>query len=672
MFLTALVLGGALLFGARLFEVPKSIKPPEDPAPPTEDPRVEEERALDRGIAVSAGGLGLAIGGALVLPPLSLVSAATVLYGCRPLFRRAYHAIVEERRLRASFLDAFGVLAALAAGFYVASALTGTVYLVGRKLLLKTEDRSRTTLASIFGEQQRSVWLVRGDVEIEVPIEHVGPGDLIVVDAGQFVPVDGTIRAGAASIDQRALTGESQPTDKGAGDRVLAATLVLSGKIHVEVERAGESTLVAQIGTILNRTADYRTETESWGERVGDQSVLPLLGLSGAALALRGTNAAVAVLYASYTENMRVAVPLSMLNYLNRAARLGILVKDGRALELLGKVDTCVFDKTGTLTEETPNVGEIHVSDGSDPETLLAYAAAAEVKQSHPIARAILARAAALSIPLPPLGHVRYEGGRGVAAESEGRRILVGSARYMGESGVDIPESIESRAAEAHERGHSLVYVAVDGRLGGAIELRPTARPELLSVLTELRARGLAIYIISGDHEAPTRHLARELGVERAFAGVMPDDKAALVAQLEREGRRVCFIGDGINDAIALKTATASVSLRGATSAATDTAQVVLMDGTLRNLPRLFELAGQFDRNVRTSFITTFGPSAICVGGVFLFHWGIFTSIALFNASLLLSVVNAMLPALASDGQARNVERALAPPKASSVVIDAA
>src|SRR5690606_33232643 len=194
------------------------------------------------------------------------------------------------------------------------------------------------------------------------------------------------------------------------------------------------------------------------------------------------------------------------------------------------------------------------------------------------------------------------EGGRGIAASLAGHQILVGSAHFMGASGVEIPEPIQQRAAAAHGRGHSLVYVAIDGRLGGALELRPTLRPEVKSVLAALRARGLSIYIISGDHEAPTRHLADELGIEGAFAGVMPADKAALVERLQQEGRKVCFIGDGINDAIALKTATASVSLRGATTVATDTAQVVLMDGTLRNLPQLFTLAERFDRNVRTSF----------------------------------------------------------------------
>lgn len=622
------------------------VETPDESSEPAEN---AAEREVNHYLAVSCGSLALAAAGALVWPPFHVYSAATILYSAVPLFKEAYKGIAEERRLRASFLDCIAVVGGLAAGFYVASAVSAAIYFVGRKLLLKTEDRSRQRLVDIMGERQRFVWLVKDGVEVECPIEQIQPGDIIAVRAGQIIPVDGFIREGAASIDQHKLTGEAQPAEKSVGDWVLAATFVEAGRILVAVEKAGAATTVAEIAKLLNQTADYRDEMESRGERLGDNAVLPILGVAAAALAFAGTQGTIVVLSSNFSECLRVAVPLAMLNFLEKAMKCGALIKDGRVLELLNDVDTVVFDKTGTLTAEQPHVGGIFTLNGMSSDTLLTYAAIAEAQQTHPIARAILQKAKQRGLSSTMPGHTRYQVGYGIEAETNGLRIRVGSARFMAMCGIAITSDVQDHQVMAEEQGFSMVYVAVDNDLQGVLEIRPTLRPEVPEVIKALRDRGLSLVILSGDHEAPTKHLAAELGIDQFFAEVLPQDKAARIEQLQREGRKVCFVGDGINDAIALKTANASISLRGATTVATDTAQVVLMDGSLTQLPQLFTLAGDFGANMRVSTMTTVVPAVISVAGVFFVHLGIYASIMLFNASFAAGVVNAMRPALQRD-----------------------
>ena len=614
---------------------------------PSDAPEAENpEREINHYLAVSSVNLTVAAAGALLFSPLTLLSIPLTIYTFVPLFKQAYHSLAEERRLRAVVLDAVAIIGTFLARFFVASALTSTLYFVSRKLLSRTEDRSRRKLVNIFGGQIQTVWVEKGGVETELPFSDLQVGDVVVVSAGQLVPADGTVCKGAATVDEKVLSGEARPVEKRAGEQVFAATLILSGRIYIEIEKAGVETVAAKIAAILNQTADYRAQVASVGERLGDRLVLPILGLGALGQAVVGIEGAIAILFSNFTDSMRIAVPLGMLNFLSEATQHGILIKDGRALELIHSVDTVVFDKTGTLTMEQPQLGDIHACPGNRAETLLTYAAAAEVRQSHPVARAIREAAAQRGLRLPPLDQSRYQVGYGIDTEIAGRRIRVGSARFMAAEGIAVPESMEQLQLRADMQGVSLIYVAIDDALGGVLELRPALRPEARQVIEALKEYGLSLYIISGDQEAPTRALAAAVGIEHSFSEVLPEAKAALVERLQRAGHKVCFVGDGINDSIALKRAEASVSMSGAATVATDTAQVVLMDGSLRHLPRLFSIASDFQANTRTTALTTFVPMAISIGGVFFFGFGLFTSIMLFNLSLLVSVANAMRPML--------------------------
>jgi Cu2+-exporting ATPase len=313
-------------------------------------------------------------------------------------------------------------------------------------------------------------------------------------------------------------------------------------------------------------------------------------------------------------------------------------------LESLRDVDTVVFDKTGTLTLDQPTVGAVHVLNGFTEQTVLRYAAAAEYRQPHPVARAVVTRAEEEQIVLPELKNADYEVGYGIRVRTEGRVIRVGSARFLEREGIALPETVFPLREQAEAEGHSLVYVSIDGQAAGVLELEPTVRPEATEIIRFLNRRGIRCCILSGDHEAPTRAMATQLGIEEYFAEVLPENKADYVKRLKEEGRFVCFVGDGINDAVALKTAQVSVSLKGASTAATDTAQVILMDGTLNNLPSLFEAADDFEETMQRNLVISIAPGTSIIAGVYLFHFGIAAAMAIFYMSCFMSIGNVLWP----------------------------
>ena len=605
-----------------------------------------DEKSLNRYIATSLiiSGTALVAGKAVV--PILLICFPLAMYTSVVLLHRAYHSLVHERQLNDSVVASFSVLGTWLGGFYFVGGLGQTIFFIAEKLIFISEDRSRQKLVNVFGQQPRLVWALVDGVEVEIPFEQIHAGDRVIISAGQMIPVDGIICSGHASIDQHRLTGESQPVEKATGEQVLAATVVLAGKIYVEVEKAGKETVAAHIGDILNNTASYQMDMDFKAMKLVDSLAAPTLLTAGLAWLWRTFESAVAVTNAGIGCNIRLTGPISMLNHLNLASERGILVKDGRSLELLSSVDTVIFDKTGTLTLDQPHVARVHTFNGADEATILAYAAAAEDRHTHPIARAVVNAAKARGLTLPTIGDARYEVGYGIKAWINNQLIRVGSDRFMLLETVEVPDSVQTLQADCHAQGNSVVMVAIDGNLVGAIELEPTIRPEAKSVVQALYQRNIEIYIISGDQEEPTHKLARHLGIHCYFANTLPEDKAKHVERLQAEGRNVCFVGDGINDSIALKKAQVSISLRGATTVATDTAQIVLMDATLDQLPALFALAKQFDTNMKTGFAIAIIPGLFIVGGVFLAHLGVLGATLIYNASLLAGVGVAMLPLL--------------------------
>jgi Cu2+-exporting ATPase len=600
---------------------------------------------LDLDLAICTASLPLAAVAQFAMPALLPLSAGLFAYTAIPSFRGAYEVLFKERRLGVDVLDSIVVMGCLATLHVFPGAILAWCLSVGRYLVRRTEDNSKKLLLGAFGKQARYVWLVKDGIEIEVPLDRLDKGDVVAVHTGEMVPVDGIIVEGLAMIDQHALTGESVPVEKGVGDRVFASTVMVAGKVHVAVEKSGSETATAKIAQILNDSAGYKLASQHKGEQLADKAVVPTLCLGGLALTTLGPPGAVAVINSDLGTGIRMAAPLAMLSTLALCAQKGVLVKDGRALDLLCEVDTMLFDKTGTLTRERPEVGQVIAANGFRPVQILRLAAAAEHRFHHPVALAILQKAAEQGLHLPLTDTTQYKVGYGITVGIDGHRVRVGSRRFMELEGVALTREVDEAIAEVHREGHTMVMVAVDDELGGALELRASVRPEVRGIVQGLRERDIRhIAIISGDHEAPTRRLAEELGMDRYFSQVLPAEKADYVEKLQREGRKVCFVGDGINDAIALKKANVSISLRGATSIATDTAHVVFMEQSLGKLCELRDIARDLDRNVRNSWLMILGPNIACIAGVFTLGFGIGASVVTNNIAALAALANGLLP----------------------------
>ena len=312
-----------------------------------------------------------------------------------------------------------------------------------------------------------------------------------------------------------------------------------------------------------------------------------------------------------------------------------------------------MFDKTGTLTQEQPHVGRIISSnDQYSNDDILTYAATAEYKLSHPLALAILKKASESGLELPSIEDSSFTMGYGITVAINNQIIRVGSARFMEMENIKIPQLITSAIKQSHLEGHSLVLVAVNTEVAGAIQIVSTLRPEVREVLSGLRQRGIKhIAIVSGDHKNPTKKLAASLGMDSYFYEVLPEQKAEIVKQLQQQGKKVCFVGDGINDAIAMNTANVSVSLSGATSIATDTAQAILMDGSLTHLCDLFDIAHKLENNLWRSLVLVTIPSVMSLGGALFWGLRLGGSYLIIYSSFAVALGNAMLPILENKTQ---------------------
>ena len=615
-----------------------------------------EGQEVEHYLTAASAGLGFTLVTQFAFPALGLLVTPLLVYVNWPTFLTAWADLRRRRTIKLDGLMTLFIIGTWISGAYSVSFFSLLSYFFAQRLTLNTQDRSRRELINQFDQQPRLVWRWVDGVELETPFQQIQVGDTVVIHAGLMIPVDGRVIAGMATVDQHRLTGESLPVEKTMGDAVFSATQVLSGSLQVLVEKTGKETLAMQIAEILQNTTSYHLAIEERGRMLAEKTVLPILLLSGLAWPLLGFGSAVALLYAMPGVDMIFAGPLALLNFLHLSTRNGVMVKDGRSLELLHLTDTVVFDKTGTLTLEELEIVEIHLCGDLAADELLTYTAAAEYRQTHPVAKAILAAAAERKLAVPEATATRCDIGFGIQVILGGRQVRVGSRRFIDNQGLDAPPILDGIQEKCAEFGHSLVFVAVDDTVVGALELQPTLRPEALPVITALKTRGMKIAILSGDHLEPTRHLAERLGIDRYYAEVLPENKARYIQELQQTGGSVCFVGDGVNDAIALKTAHVSISLRGAATLATDTAQIVLMDQNLQQLPLLFDMAHNLERNLLTSFRISLSAGGVMLGSIFWLHAQMASVVWIGSVCLLGVVGNAMLPLLSTLKNTAEIE----------------
>ncbi len=605
------------------------------------------EKEYDRLFNASIVSLGL-----VALTPLSpvfyLLAYGGIIYTCIPILKLGERQLLKRRTIGHDALFSLYIILCFLTHQELFLALSVLFYHGGSKVLAMNQAISKPLISGMLKQQPDKVWVLKDGVEIESSLKDVKVGDIVLLRAGEVIAIDGVIIDGIALIDQHTLTGESQPVEKETNADVFSSTLMVSGQIKVRITRAGEDTTIAKIGEILDNTATYTSSIQSMGEKWANLIALPIFGLTIVTWPILGPLAATAVVHSTFGNRLRVAAPIGTLNFLHSAFRNGLLIKDGRAIEELNNVDTVLFDKTGTLTNEEPEVGRIIIADDDySSNDILAYAATAEHKLTHPLAKAIIKKAQEFNLELPSIEDSEFKMGFGISVKIDNRLIRVGSARFMKMEKLQIPEIIKTALESSQLEGHSLVLLAVDSAVIGAIEIEAILRPEVKSVLSGLRKRGIKhISIVSGDHEYPTRQLAELLGMDSYFAEVLPEEKAKIVEELQQQGRKVCFIGDGVNDAIAMKTANVSVSLSGATSIAIDTAQAVLMDGNLTHFCDLFDISRKLKNNLWRTMTIIIIPSAISLGGSLFMGLRLGGSFLINYSGFTVALGNSMLPTL--------------------------
>jgi heavy metal translocating P-type ATPase len=578
------------------------------PATPATPGRTEwRSLALDTTVLVAT------VAGGVPAPALAAAIALTAL----PSAKRAYHALT-EKRASVDLLDLAAVGISLGTGQPLTAAFITWLLGVGDVILAQTTDRARQAISKLMQLDAEDAWRIRSNGETErVPVKRLAVGDRIVVEAGGRIAADGIVERGVALVDEKALTGESVPRERKGGDRVLAASVVAEGQLVITVDRVGTDTTAAKIVQILEGAGAKPMTLQRETERIADRLVWPTFGIAGAAAALTSQiDRATSVLITDFGTGIRIAVPTAALAAMTSAAREGVLVKGGQFLERLAKVDVIVFDKTGTLTGGAPEVFEA-VATGSMPlREALALAAAAEARQGHPVAEAVRRHAVRLELTVPEaeLGSETYTIGAGLSARVCGHTVLVGSLRLMWRDGIAVRGPAQQVLDRHRGAGASSLCVAVDGKLEAVLGYADEPRPESRAVVQALRAGGRRqVILMSGDAPGPVHAVAERVGVDRALPELLPEEKAQHVKALQREGKTVAMIGDGINDAPALAVADVGISLEGGTDVALETADVVLLEGGLSKLPDAFAAADRAMRHVHRGLLLVLVPNAIAI-----------------------------------------------------------
>lgn len=491
--------------------------------------------------------------------------------------------------------------------YYETSVTIITLVLLGRVLEARAKGRASEAIRRLVALQPRTARVRRNGAEVDIPVEEVRVGDLVVVRPGEKIPVDGIVREGHSSVDESMLTGEALPVDKGPGDPVTGATINRHGSLVFEATRVGTETALARIIRIVEEAQGSKAPVQRFADLVAARFVPAVVGLALLTLVVwllltgdlgRALINMTAVLVIACPCALGLATPTAVIVGTGVGAELGILIKGGEHLEKAHRVTAVVLDKTGTITTGQPAVTDVIPLGNIEEGELLRTVAAAERYSEHPLARTIAERAAAIGLQIPEPGAFVALPGRGVRAEVAGKEVLAGNRRLLEEAGIPVGRA-EEQVAALQRKGKTVIFCAVGGHLQGLVAVADTVKEHAREAIHELQEMGLATVMLTGDNTRTAQAVAAQVGIARVIAEVLPEHKAAQVACLQREGHTVAMVGDGINDAPALATADLGIAIGTGTDVAIETADVVLMRGDLRAVAQAIRLSRSTMRKIR-------------------------------------------------------------------------
>jgi Cu+-exporting ATPase len=576
----------------------------------------------------------------IVLLALDLFTGGREFFGIRPATiaavlggARALYGALErllEGRLGADLALAIAVVTALAIREPLVAAEVVVIGLIGECLEAYTFGRTQTAVRKLVEVFPRRCWVLRDGLEVQVSTHHVHVGDIVVVKPGTRIAVDGPVRDGRSAIDTSALTGESLPRDVGPGDAVLAGSVNQFGALTVEAVKVGDHTVAGRVIELTARALRDKPAIERSADRLAGIFLPAVLGIAmvtfvaawigfggSAAAAKRAVYPALSVLVVTCPCALILATPAAVIAALGRLGGTGVLVKGGAALERLAGVRTIAFDKTGTLTEGRLELGDVLALPGETAADLLRAAATAEQGSEHPLARVVLNAAVARGVSPQPRTDFTALPGAGVRAVADGRSLLVGTRRLLEENGVPIPDAAVTLLDQVDAAGQTPLLIARNGTLLGVIGARDRIRADAAAVVADLRASGIEhVALVTGDRPAAARAVAEAIGIDDVHAELLPEEKAAWVAS---RGSPVAFIGDGINDAPALATATVGLAVGAGTDVAAEAGDMVLLGDQLSTLPLLVRLSRQMVTIIRQNIVIfALGVNAV---GILVTAW---------------------------------------------------
>lgn len=488
-----------------------------------------------------------------------------------------------------------------------------TLILLGKYLESVTKGKTSESIKKLMGLAPKTAVVVHEGKEMVIPIDEVEVGDIILVKPGERIPVDGEVIEGRTSVDESMLTGESIPVEKNPGSKVVGASINKNGTILFKATKVGKDTALAQIIKLVEEAQGSRAPIAKMADIISSYFVpivMAIATLAGLAWFITGESVVfsltifISVLVIACPCALGLATPTAIMVGTGKGAEYGILIKGGEALETAHKIQTVVLDKTGTITEGKPVVTDILTTEGIDKTELLRLSASAEKGSEHPLGEAIVNMAEQENLDLTKADSFEAIPGKGIEVAIQGKKILLGNRKLMNDRNIEI--TLENESDRLAEEGKTPMYVAIDNRLAGIIAVADVMKPGSRKAIEALKRMGIEVAMITGDNRRTAEAVARQAGIDRVLAEVLPQDKASEVKKLQGEGRKVAMVGDGINDAPALAQADIGIAIGSGTDVAMESADIVLMRSDLMDVPAAIQLSKQTIRNIKQNLFWAF------------------------------------------------------------------